>query len=129
TMKLPGCVSASAIVSGCGRLAKASAMPRISLSSSAISEPADRAMPTMASDRRAPSLADQPTSDRVCPMSGPGGPRSGKSSATSGHLAFVEARHQLGEVAGSEADVELLAQDVVPAVLAGAGRARQREDV
>src|SRR5216110_1553044 len=48
---------------------------------------------------------------------------------TSGHLAFVQARHQLGEIAGPEADVELLAQDVVPAVLAGAGRARQREDV
>src|SRR6266576_4394832 len=48
---------------------------------------------------------------------------------TSGHLAFVQARHQLGEVAGAEADVELLAQDVVPAVLAGAGRAGQREDV
>src|SRR5580692_11894357 len=58
-----------------------------------------------------------------------GRPRSGKSSATSGHLAFVQARHQFGEVAGAEADVELLAQDVVPAVLAGAGRAGQREDV
>src|SRR3981189_3456875 len=62
-------------------------------------------------------------------MSGPGGPRSGRSSATSRLLAFVESRHQLGEVAGPEADVELLAQDVVPAVLAGAGRAGQREDV
>src|SRR4029453_6006771 len=60
---------------------------------------------------------------------GPGGPRSGKRSATSRHLAFVEPRHQLGEIAGPESDVELLAQDVIPAVLAGAGRARQGEDV
>src|SRR5690349_2726756 len=50
-------------------------------------------------------------------------------SAAPGHLPFVEARHQLGEVAGTEADVELLAQDVVPAVLAGARRARQGEDI
>ena len=36
-MKLPGWVSASATVSGCGRLAKASATPRVRRSSSAIS--------------------------------------------------------------------------------------------
>src|SRR6478672_10794616 len=50
-------------------------------------------------------------------------------SAAPGHLPLVQPRHELGEVAGAEADVELLAQDVVPAVLAGAGRAGQREDV
>src|SRR6266700_1888260 len=55
--------------------------------------------------------------------------RAPSKSTTSRHLAFVEARHQLGEVAGPEADVELLAQNVVPAILAGAGRAGQREDV
>src|SRR6185437_13289355 len=61
------------------------------------------------------------------PVAGSGSPSNG--STTPGRLAFVQARHELGEVAGSEADVELEAQDVVPAVLAGAGRAGQREDV
>src|SRR3954471_23579020 len=61
------------------------------------------------------------------PVAGSASPSNG--STTSRHLAFVQARHQLGEVAGPEADVELLAQNVVPAVLAGAGRAGQREDV
>src|SRR6478736_4834989 len=61
------------------------------------------------------------------PTAGSASPSNG--STTSRNLAFVQARHQLGEVAGTEADVELLAQDVVPAVLAGAGRAGQREDI
>src|SRR5476651_44961 len=54
---------------------------------------------------------------------------SGYVSTTARHLPFVQARHQLGEVAGPEPDVELLAQDIVPTILAGAGRARQREDI
>src|SRR3954471_2575834 len=61
------------------------------------------------------------------PVAGSASPSNG--STTPRGLAFVQPRHQFGEVAGPEADVELLAQDVVPAVLAGAGRAGQREDV
>src|SRR6185295_2121553 len=61
------------------------------------------------------------------PVAGSASPSNG--SATSWNLAFVQARHELGEVAGAEADVELETQDVVPAVLAGAGRAGQREDI
>src|ERR1700722_9530399 len=61
------------------------------------------------------------------PIAGSASPSNG--STTTRHLAFVEARHQFREVAGAEADVELLAQDIVPAVLAGAGRTGQREDI
>src|SRR5476651_1844442 len=61
------------------------------------------------------------------PVAGNASPSNG--STTSRRLAFVEARHQFREVAGPEADVELLAQDVVPPVLAGAGGARQSEDI
>src|SRR5712691_9715849 len=42
---------------------------------------------------------------------------------------LVEARHDLDEVARAIAVVELVQQDVVPSVLAGARRARQAEDV
>src|SRR5436309_8035161 len=40
-----------------------------------------------------------------------------------------QARHELDEVAGAEAAVELPAQNVVPGVLAGAGRARHGEEI
>src|SRR5579883_2705483 len=66
------------------------------------------------------------------PVAGRASPSNGSTTACSAaprDLAFVQARHELGEIAGAEADVELVAQDVVPAVLAGAGRAGQREDV
>ncbi len=42
---------------------------------------------------------------------------------------FIEARHDLDEVAGAMAVVELRVQDPVPGVAAGSGRARQHEDV
>ncbi len=42
---------------------------------------------------------------------------------------LAQARDQLGEVAGAVADVELEAQDLVPAVATGARRAGQAEDV
>src|SRR5215469_6135568 len=42
---------------------------------------------------------------------------------------FLQAGHELGEVAGAEADVELEAQDFLPAIAAGAGRAGQREEI
>ena len=42
---------------------------------------------------------------------------------------FLQARHQFDEVAGLVADVQLVDQDLVPAVLAGPGRARQHEDI
>ena len=42
---------------------------------------------------------------------------------------LAQARQELGEVAGAVADVELVAEDVVPAVAAGAGGAREAEDV
>ena len=41
---------------------------------------------------------------------------------------LVEPRHQLDEVAGPVAVIELVHQDFVPGVAAGAGRARQAED-
>src|SRR3954463_5926510 len=44
-------------------------------------------------------------------------------------LVLTQARQELGEVAWALADVELVDQDVVPTVPAGAGRARQAEDV
>src|SRR5205823_14115820 len=44
-------------------------------------------------------------------------------------LVLAQPRDQLGEVAGPVADVELVDQDVVPAVAASTGRARQAEDV
>src|SRR5580704_17143732 len=42
---------------------------------------------------------------------------------------LVEPRHDLDEVARPVAIIELVQQDLVPGVLAGAGRARQTEDV
>src|SRR5579862_94105 len=42
---------------------------------------------------------------------------------------LVEARHQLDEIAGAEAVVELVPQNVLPGIAAGAGRAGQREEV
>src|SRR6476620_9737820 len=42
---------------------------------------------------------------------------------------FVEPRHDLDEVARPRAVIELMREDAVPAVLAGAGRARQAEDI
>src|SRR3569833_3481616 len=42
---------------------------------------------------------------------------------------LVEARHDLDEIAGPCAVVELRRQDAVPAVATGAGRSRQAEDV
>src|SRR5260221_8025231 len=41
---------------------------------------------------------------------------------------FVEPRHDLNEVTGPRAVIELGAKDAVPAVAAGAGRTRQAED-
>src|SRR5688572_25599810 len=42
---------------------------------------------------------------------------------------LLQTRHQLDEVAGPEAVVELMDEDVVPGVLAGAWRSRQREQI
>ena len=42
---------------------------------------------------------------------------------------LLQPRHDLDEVAGPVAVVELPLEDVVPGVAAGAGRARQAEDV
>src|SRR5438552_7801696 len=42
---------------------------------------------------------------------------------------LVEARHDLDEIAGAVAVVELVQQNFVPGVAAGAGRAGQAEDV
>src|SRR3977135_1357292 len=42
---------------------------------------------------------------------------------------LLQARHQLGEVAGAIADVELPAQDILPAVAAGAGGAGEGEEI
>src|SRR5262249_14158634 len=42
---------------------------------------------------------------------------------------FLQPRHQLDEIARPEAVVELVHQDAVPAVAAGAGRAGQREQI
>src|SRR5215472_14871102 len=42
---------------------------------------------------------------------------------------LLQAGHELGQVAGTEADIELEAQDLLPAVAAGAGRAGQREEI
>src|SRR6266851_3131554 len=42
---------------------------------------------------------------------------------------LLQPRHQLDEIAGTEAVVELVDEDPVPGVAAGAGRARQREEV
>src|SRR3546814_8775410 len=42
---------------------------------------------------------------------------------------FLQARHELDEVARPMAGVELELQDVLPAVLAGRGRPGQREEV
>src|SRR5262245_47061659 len=42
---------------------------------------------------------------------------------------LLQARHDLDEVAGAVAVVELVHQDAVPGVAAGAGRARQAEDI
>src|SRR5262249_57191432 len=41
---------------------------------------------------------------------------------------LVEARHDLDEIAGTVAIVELVQEDLVPGVAAGAGRARPAED-
>ena len=41
---------------------------------------------------------------------------------------FVEPRHDLDEIAGTGAVIELRCKNAVPAVAAGAGRARQAED-
>ena len=53
-MKLPGCVSASATVSGCDRLAKAGAKPRIRRSSSAISARAPESGTALSRKRSGP---------------------------------------------------------------------------
>src|SRR6185312_4686985 len=42
---------------------------------------------------------------------------------------LVEARHDLDEIAGPVAVVELVHKDLIPAVTAGARRSRQAEDV
>lgn len=42
---------------------------------------------------------------------------------------FLQARHQFDEIAGPVAAVELEAQDIVPAILAGAGGAGQGEEI
>ena len=42
---------------------------------------------------------------------------------------LVEARHDLDEIAGTVAVAELVHQDLVPGIAAGARRARQAEDV
>ena len=42
---------------------------------------------------------------------------------------LVEPRHDLDEVAGPVAVVELVHEDLVPGIAAGAGRARQAEDI
>src|SRR3981189_277785 len=42
---------------------------------------------------------------------------------------FIQPRHDLDEIAGPRAVVELGAKDAVPAVAAGAGRTRQAEDI
>src|SRR6266699_5312448 len=42
---------------------------------------------------------------------------------------LLQARHQLDEVAGAEAIVELVDEDPLPGVAAGAGRAGQREQI
>ena len=55
--------------------------------------------------------------------------RQGRHPRRSGLEVFLEPRHQLDEIARPVADVELVDQDFVPSVLAGAGRARQREEV
>src|SRR6516165_6519641 len=42
---------------------------------------------------------------------------------------LLQPGHELGEIAGTEADIELEAQDLLPAIAAGAGRAGQREEI
>ena len=42
---------------------------------------------------------------------------------------LLQARHQLDEIARAEAVVELVHEDVLPGVAAGAGRAGQREEI
>src|ERR1700730_12375468 len=42
---------------------------------------------------------------------------------------LLQARHQLDEIAGAEAVVELVDENALPSVAAGARRARQREEV
>src|ERR1700723_2885167 len=42
---------------------------------------------------------------------------------------LIEPRHDLDEVTGSIAVIELMDQNLVPGVTAGAGRTRQAEDV
>src|SRR5579864_7390335 len=42
---------------------------------------------------------------------------------------LLEARHELDQIAGAVAIVELMPDDVLPAVAAGAGRARKREEI
>src|SRR5262249_1774623 len=42
---------------------------------------------------------------------------------------LLQARHQLDEVARAVAVVELVDEDALPAIAAGAGRARQREEI
>src|ERR1700733_11453406 len=44
-------------------------------------------------------------------------------------LFLLQPRHQLDEIARAEAVVELVDEDAVPGVAAGAGRARQREEI
>src|SRR5690349_14708921 len=44
-------------------------------------------------------------------------------------LVLLQPRHQLDEVAGAEAVVELVDQDVLPCVAAGARRSRQCEQI
>src|ERR1700720_4337164 len=42
---------------------------------------------------------------------------------------FLQARHQLDEIARAEAVVELVDEDALPGVATGARRARQREEI
>src|SRR5204862_7790167 len=44
-------------------------------------------------------------------------------------LVFLQSRHQLDEIARAEAVVELVDEDALPGIAAGAGRARQREQI
>src|SRR6266446_10129153 len=47
----------------------------------------------------------------------------------SGFQMFLQARHQLDEIARPETVVELVDEDALPGVAAGAGRTRQRKEI
>src|SRR5579864_8096406 len=57
------------------------------------------------------------------------GPRHCKSALYGGFQMFLEPRHQLDEVARPVPVVELVLDDVVPTIAAGAGRAGQGEEI